>query len=111
MVCQHKRWRRPPHRLVPLIGDGVTADKIGPAVPRALMYLKQHVRRVPYGTTPPVVRALIGGEQPTIRQEAEAVGVPQPPGNQLQVGPVGVAAHYPCTAGQLGWDVLSRLGR
>jgi len=111
MVCQYKRRRRPSRREILWIGDGITANKIGPTVPRALTHLKKQVWYISYGSAPTVIRALVNGEHSAIRQEAKRVSISQPPGNELEVTSVEITAHHRCRARQVCRNALSILSR
>src|SRR5712672_3393831 len=79
MVCQDERWGLTAHGSILRVGDGVTADKIGPAIPGSLAHLKEQIGNVADRTASPVICTLINSEQSAIGQETEAKGVTYTP--------------------------------
>ncbi len=69
---------RSPLRCEPCVGDRRGGDEVRPAAPGAEADVEQHVRGVADGPAAPVVRALVDGEQTSVGQQAETVGVAQP---------------------------------
>jgi hypothetical protein len=75
--------------------------EVGPAVPRAAVDLVEVVVVVDDEALAALVDPVLDGEQPSIRVERGAERIAKPPGDELQVGAVGVAAED----GSAGLDV------
>src|SRR5579885_1316278 len=111
MICQHKAWSLTAHRSILRVGNGCVADKIGPAIPRALAHFKEQIRDVANRAAAAIVRALIDGQQSSIGQEAKPEGVANAPGDQFQFAAVRIAAHNRRRAGELRSNTLAWHGR
>src|SRR5579884_1754320 len=109
MICQHKAWSLTAHRSILRVGNGCVADKIGPAIPRALAHFKEQIRDVANRAAAAIVRALIDGQQSSIGQETKPEGVANAPGDQFQLAAVRIAAHNRRRAGELRSNTLARL--
>src|SRR5437016_6566729 len=83
MIREQKSWRRTALWSITRIRDRSLSYKIGPAVPRALVHLKEHVGYVSHRTAATIIRPLIDCEQSAVRKEPKSVGVSQSPCDQL----------------------------
>ena len=81
-------------RLEGRIGDRPSTDEIGPAVPAARFDHIESVGRIADRTRSAIIRALIGRQQAAVGQEAEAVGVAQPPCHQRKFRAVRTTAQH-----------------
>src|SRR4051812_5035396 len=75
------------------ISDRPSTDEIGPAIPGACLEYIKTVGCVPDRARSAIVRTLVRRKKAAVGQEAEAIGIAQPPCHQRKFRAIRPAAH------------------
>lgn len=94
-------------------GGIIQADargEIGPAVPGPVHDFVEVLQVTNDVSASPLVTPVLGGIEPALRVEGDAIGVAQAPRDQLQVAAIRVAAENAPVASHVSLDHLPRFG-